>query len=122
VTILAITGAGIAASVFSDLLNLSNPTGLWQMMNLMQLFLLILLFDIYLPSKVLNILNANKYFSLSFSAPFVDMIPYGKPTFSYLNFSSSTSNYSILGVRSGSSLINFLCMAFVLMVIGVLHV
>jgi hypothetical protein len=55
-----------AASVASGMNFLSNPTGFWQMINMMQLFMLILLLDFYLPIKILDIFNSSSGFNIYF--------------------------------------------------------
>jgi cysteine-rich repeat protein len=118
----AFVGAGAIASVVSGVTNLSSPTGLWQMMNLMQLFMLILLFDIYLPVKVIDVLNSNNYFSLSFEVPLIEKIPYVAPSLVYLDFSPPKSNYNVLGIDSGSALLSVLSFTSLLIVIFLLHI
>jgi cysteine-rich repeat protein len=71
----AFAGAGAVASGVSGVTNLSSPTGLWQMINLIQLFMLTLLLNIYLPKKVIDVLNGNSYFSLSFKVPLISKTP-----------------------------------------------
>jgi hypothetical protein len=108
---------GAFASIASSFTSLSTPTGLWQMMNTMQLFTLIILLDLYLPIKVLNSLDWTKYSALAFDVPFIDGIPLLSEIISYLKFSSPQSYYPILGSYSGSSLINIICLFCILLVI-----
>jgi hypothetical protein len=103
-----LTWTGALASIVSGFQNLSTPTGFWQMMNAMQLFTLILLLDLYLPIEVLNILDWTKFSTLAFEVPFIDKIPFVFSAYEYLDFLPPQSYYPILGVYSGSSLINIL--------------
>jgi hypothetical protein len=113
---------GAFASIASSFTSLSTPTGLWQMMNTMQLFTLIILLDLYLPIKVLNSLDWTKYSALAFDVPFIDGIPLLSDIISYLKFSPPQSYYPILGSYSGSSLINIICLFCILLVIWMTHI
>jgi cysteine-rich repeat protein len=117
----ALVGVGVVASIISGVTRLSSPTGLWQMMNLIQLFTLIILLNIYLPNKVIDVLDANSYLSFSFKVPFIDKIPYFDSSLSYLDFSPQKSNYDIFKIYSGSSLLNILSLIILLMITGILH-
>jgi cysteine-rich repeat protein len=114
--------AGAAASVVSGLTSLSNPTGLWQMINTMQLFMLILLLDVYLPIRILNVYNASSGFNLSFDVSFITKIPYVGEVYEYLDFFSPRENYSMLGIGSGSTLINILSFILLLIVLAIIHI
>jgi hypothetical protein len=114
--------AGSAASVVSGLTSLSNPTGLWQMINTMQLFMLILLLDVYLPIRILNVYNASSGFNLSFNVSFITKIPYVGEVYEYLDLLSSKENYSMLGIGSGSTLINILSFILSLIVLAIIHI
>jgi hypothetical protein len=118
----AIAGAGAAASIISGMTSLSNPTGFWQMMNTMQLFMLILLLEVYLPIRILNVYNASSGLNLSFNISFITKIPYLGNMYEYLNFFSSKDNYSLLGVDSGSTLINILSFILLLMGVAIIHI
>jgi cysteine-rich repeat protein len=112
---------GAFISTIASSLSLLSPTGLWQSMNIMQLFLLIALLKIYIPDKILDILKAWKYFSLSYESPLNQDTPFISSTLSYLDFSHPNEKYEIVGVDSGSSLMNVLCLATTLLSIWVLH-
>jgi cysteine-rich repeat protein len=117
----ALVGVGAAASVISGVTSFSNPTGFWQMMNIMQLFMLIVLLEIYLPLKVLNVLNSSSYFSLSFDASYISDIPYLGPMYNFLDFMPPKANYLVLGVGSGSTLINILSLLLIMIGLGLFH-
>jgi cysteine-rich repeat protein len=118
----AIASAGAAASIISGLTSLSNPVGLWQMINTMQLFMLILLLDIYLPIRILNVYNASSGFNLSFDVSFITKIPYVGEVYKHLYFLSPRENYSMLGISSGSTLINILSFTLLLIAIAIVHI
>jgi hypothetical protein len=113
----AVATAGAAASVVSGLTSLSNPTGLWQMINTMQLFMLILLLDVYLPIRILNVYNASSGFTLTFEVSFIAKIPYMGDVYEFFNFLSPRESYSMLGIDSGSTLINILSLILLLMAV-----
>jgi hypothetical protein len=118
----AIASAGAAASIISGLTSFSNPIGLWQMINTMQLFMLILLLDIYLPIRILNVYNASSGFNLSFDVSFITKIPYVGEVYKHLYFLSPRENYSMLGISSGSTLINILSFTLLLIAIAIVHI
>jgi hypothetical protein len=116
-----LTSAGAVASIVSGFSSLSNPIGFWQMMNTMQLFMLILLLDIYLPIKILNIFKATSYFSLSFDVPFIPEIPFLCDVYDYLDFLPPKANYTIMGVDSGSTLLNLNSLLCILLCVVAFH-
>jgi hypothetical protein len=118
----AVATAGAAASVVSGLTSLSNPTGLWQMINTMQLFMLILLLDVYLPIRILNVYNASSGFTLTFEVSFIAKIPYMGDVYEFFNFLSPRESYSMLGIDSGSTLINILSLILLLMAVWMAHI
>jgi hypothetical protein len=117
----AVAGAGAAASILSGLTSLSNPTGLWQIINTMQLFMLILLLDIYLPIRIRNVYNASRGYALSFDISFIAKIPFLDDVYHYFDFISPRENYSMLGIDSGSTLINIISFILLLMAVGIAH-
>jgi hypothetical protein len=111
----------MAGSAVASSLNLSSPTGLWQAMNMMQLFMLLLLFGVYLPVKIENFLSSSSFFSLNFDLPFLRGIPYFGDMLTYLDFSFDNSVLEKSGVNSGSSFINFLCQIAIFLLIMLIH-
>jgi hypothetical protein len=109
VVIQILTGLAAVIAIISAILSLSNPTNLFQIINVIQIFMLIVLLDLYLPQKVLNILNSMNYFTLSFEIPFVNEFSYLNEFYDYLDFLPPKADYQIIGIESGSSLINILC-------------
>jgi cysteine-rich repeat protein len=117
----ALVGATVVASVVSGVTNLSSPTGLWQMMNLVQLVMLIVLLNIYLPKKVIDVLNANSCLSFSFKVPFIEKIFHLDSSLEYLDSSDSKSKYEIFGIYSESALLNILSFIILLTITGLIH-
>jgi cysteine-rich repeat protein len=117
-----VTAAGAAASIVSGLISLSNPTGLWQMINTMQLFMLILLLKVYLPIKILSVYNTCSVFNLSFDASFIFKIPYMSNVYESLDFFAPEDSHSMLGIDSGSTLINILSFILLLMGVAIVHI
>jgi hypothetical protein len=91
------------------------------MMNLVQLLMLIVLLSIYLPKKVLDVLNANSFLSFSFKIPFIEKIPHLNSSLVYLDSSVSKSKYEIFGIYSDSALLNILSFIILLTITGLLH-
>jgi hypothetical protein len=111
----------MAGSAVASSLNLSSPTGLYQAMNMVQLFLLLLLFGVYIPVEINNFLSSNSIFSLNFDLPFLKYIPYLGDMLTYLDISLNNSTLERFGVSSGSSLINILFQIAIFLLIFLLH-
>jgi hypothetical protein len=88
----------------------------------MQLFMLILLFEIDIPSRIVNIFDSTKYLSLSFKISFINEIPFISSTLKYLNFLPPNGHYDILGINSGSALVNIFSLLGILLLILFLHI
>jgi cysteine-rich repeat protein len=118
----AITGAGAILATWTSFSNLSYSTHLWQLINIMQLFMLILLFEIDIPSRIVNIFDSTKYLSLSFEISFINEIPFISSTLNYLDFLPPNGHYDILGINSGSALVNIFSLLGILLLILFLHI
>jgi hypothetical protein len=90
-----IAGAAIAGSVVASSMNMSSPTGLWQAANMMQLFMLLLLFGVYIPQRLEDYLTASNFFSLSFKLPFVQLIPYFGGFIDYIDYDMDDSKLEL---------------------------
>jgi cysteine-rich repeat protein len=66
--------AGMAAASMSSMLTFSSPSNVWQIGNLLQMFMLLLLLDVYIPAKVITFITTNIFALLSFQIPFLNEI------------------------------------------------
>jgi hypothetical protein len=84
--------------------------------------MLILLFEIDIPSRIVNIFDSTKYLSLSFEISFINEIPFISSTLNYLDFLPPNGHYDILGINSGSALVNIFSLLGILLLILFLHI
>jgi cysteine-rich repeat protein len=117
----AIAGAAMAGSAAASSMSFSSPSGLWQAMNMMQLFALLLMFGVYLPIKIKDFISSSSLFSLSFDLSFMKEIPWIGPHFTYLNFSQDNLILKNSGANSGNTLVNILFQLLLLTVTIFLH-
>jgi hypothetical protein len=105
-TAAVVAGAAMAASAAASTVSLSPPSGLWQAMNMMQLYLLLLLFRVYLPDKIKDFISSSSLFSLSFRLPFLYNIPYVGYFLEHIDFEQDNSTLKESGVVSGNIFTN----------------
>ena len=94
-----LTGVAVAASVALSIINLSSPTGLWQTVNLLQMFLLVLLMKIYLPLEIRSYILSNGFSLFVFDYPFIDKVGFLKEILDKSEFSQSNQRLSDLEVN-----------------------
>jgi hypothetical protein len=117
----AAVAAAMISSVVASSMSCSSPTGLWQMMNLMQLLLFLVLFGVYLPTPIKDMITSNSFFSLSLPIPHLQNL-YGIGNFfEFIDFESENSALKSLGAESGSTFINVLSQLLMLLLILIFH-
>jgi cysteine-rich repeat protein len=102
----ALAVAAMAGTAIASSANMSTPNGMWQSMNIMQLFMLILLLGVYLPKRVKNLLLANSFLSSSFKIPFIEHFYAVKNILGYFDFSQENPYLHSIGIESGSTFNN----------------
>jgi cysteine-rich repeat protein len=120
-TAAVIVGVAMAASVAASIVSLSPPSGLWQAMNMMQLFLLLLLFRVYLPDKIKGFISSSSLFSLSFKLSFLYNIPYVGYFLEHIDFEQGNSTLKESGVISGNIFTNIQAHLFAFTIIALIH-
>jgi hypothetical protein len=93
----------MAGSAAASSMSFSSPSGLWQEMNMMQLFAILLMFGVYLPIKIKDLIFSSSFFSLSFDLSFMKEIPWIGSHFTYLNFSQDNLILKNSGANSGNT-------------------
>jgi hypothetical protein len=116
-----VAGAAMAASAVASTVSLSPPSGLWQAMNMMQLYLLLLLFRVYLPDKIKDFISSSSLFSLSFKLPFLHNIPYVGNFLEYIDFEQDNTTLKKSGVVSGNIFTNIQTHLLAFAVIALMH-
>jgi cysteine-rich repeat protein len=117
----AAVGAAMIGSAVASLMSCSSPSGLWQMMNLMQLLMFLLLFGVYLPAPIKNMITSGSFASLSFSIPHLQNLYGIGHLFEFIDFECEDSALASLGAESGSTFVNVLSQIFMLLLIFILH-
>jgi hypothetical protein len=117
----AAVAAAMISSVVASSMSCSSPTGLWQMMNLMQLLLFLVLFGIYLPTPIKDMITSSSFFSLSLPIPYLHRLFGIGYLFEFIDFESENSALSSLGAESGSTFVNVLSQLLMLLLIFILH-
>jgi cysteine-rich repeat protein len=114
-------GAAMAGSAAASSMSFSSPSGLWQVMNMMQLFMMLVLLGVYLPTPIKDMITSSSYFSLSFEVPFIEQI-YGIGSFlTWIDFNNENSTLKSVGVQSGSTFRNVLSQLLTLLLIIMIH-
>jgi cysteine-rich repeat protein len=117
----AAVGTAMIASVVASSMSWSSPSGLWQMMNLMQLLMFLVLLGVYLPIPIKDMITSSSFFSLSLPIPHLQSL-YGIGHFlEFIDLESENSALSSLGAESGSTFVNVLSQLLMLLLIIILH-
>lgn len=121
-TTTAAVAAGVGASVASASLNASNPTAVWSLMNQLQLLILLLLVDTYIPDDVQGFIQGQDFAMFSFDFIPSTKIPYIKIPTDWMEFEQSNEVLKDLGVASRSTFNNSFSLILVIIGIIALHV
>jgi hypothetical protein len=113
----ALTGAAMAGATIASSINMSSPNGMWQSVNIMQLFVLILLLGIYLPQRIKDILTSNSFLSSSIKLPFIENLYGIKNMLNFFDFSQENSHLMAIGIESGSTFNNIFTQILLLIVV-----
>jgi hypothetical protein len=117
----AVVGAAMLSSVVSSSMNCSSPSGLWQIINLMQLLMFLILFGIYFPVPIKEMITSSNYSLLSLPIHHLQSLYGIGYLFEFIDFEQRDSALSSLGVESGSTFINVLSQLLMLLIILILH-
>jgi hypothetical protein len=111
----------MAASVVNSLMSYSSPSGLWQMMNLMQLLMFLVLLRVYLPIPIKDTITSNNFFSLSLPIPHLRSLYGIGHFFEFIDLESEDFALSSLGAESGSTFVNVLFQLLIFLLLIILH-
>jgi hypothetical protein len=106
VVIQSISGASIATSIIASFLSLSSPSGVYQSINILQLFMMMLLLGIYLPVKVINIIIASSFFTLLLPISHIEEIYLIGRLLKFFDLEQRDSGLQKLGVEYESTFRN----------------
>ncbi|CAI2369416.1 unnamed protein product [Moneuplotes crassus] len=129
--IVAMTGATeaaaalVAASVIlasaSSLLSLSSISSIFSIMNSLQLAVLLPLVPDYFSLKVLDILSGMGFAMFSFDFIKFKDLPFVEGLTNWVSYPQSDGYLNSLGMRSGSSVVNYLSLFAILILVGVIN-
>jgi cysteine-rich repeat protein len=118
---LAIDGVAMLSSLVASSIGCSSPNGLWQMVNIMQLFMFLILLKVYLPTPIEALITSSSYFAFTFPIiHFRSLYGIGH-ILELIDFKPTDSALSLLGAESGSTFINVLSQLLMLILIFILH-
>ena len=121
ITVQSIVGITMVFSVITSMLNVSSGSGIWLLINEVQLFFLLLLARAYIPDDVKLVITGFKFaLNPSFYFPFNTMLAY-KSVIDNFNFELSNYSLSYVGVSSDSSVYNTASFFVSLLVVIVCH-
>jgi cysteine-rich repeat protein len=117
----AAVGAAMIGSAVASLMSCSSPSGLWQMMNLMQLLMFLVLLGVYLPTPIKDMITSSNYFLFSLPIPHLQNLYGIGYLFEFIGLEQRNSALSSLGVESGSTFVNVLSQLLMFLMILILH-
>lgn len=100
---------------------MSSPNALWAIANQLQLLLLLIAMNVYLPKDVVEFITANAFANLS-----LDFIPFDKIKFinvsiDWFDADHFEPKYENIGHESGSTFVNLISMMSTMLLLGGLH-
>jgi hypothetical protein len=109
------------SSLVASSIGCSSPNGLWQMVNIMQLFMFLILLKVYLPTPIEALITSSSYFAFTFPIiHFRSLYGIGH-ILELIDFKPTDSALSLLGAESGSTFINVLSQLLMFILIFILH-
>jgi hypothetical protein len=117
----AVVGAAMVSSVVASSMSCSSPSGFWQMMNLMQLLMFLILLRVYLPIPIKDMITSSSFYSLSLPIPHLQSLYGIGHFFEFIDLESEDSALSSLGAESGSTFVNVLSQLLMFLLIIILH-
>ena len=120
--VLAGSGAGVAASAAISIVSGSPPTALYSILNLLQMVILFLIIDPFIPESLRIILEGNSLALLNFNfIPVVDL-PYVEIPIDWMDSEQRNEILQTLDINSESSIVNNLSLIFTFTLILIIHI
>ncbi|CAI2380915.1 unnamed protein product [Moneuplotes crassus] len=116
-----VTSSVVLASV-SSILSLSSVNSIFSIMNSLQLAILLPLVPDYFSPKVLDLLSGMGFAMFSFDFIKFKDIPFVEAISDWVSYPQSDEYLNNLGLRSGSSFVNYLSLMAVIVLVGIIHV
>ncbi|CAI2379341.1 unnamed protein product [Moneuplotes crassus] len=117
----SLIAASMIISVASSILSLSSLSGIFSMINSLQLLILLPLVPEFFSKKVMSILTGVSFTMLSFDFIKVKDIPLIVELTEWVSYPQSDEYLNEIGLNSGSSVINYLSIMAIAILIGFIH-
>ncbi|CAI2381325.1 unnamed protein product [Moneuplotes crassus] len=117
----AMVTSSVAIASASSVLSLSSVNSIFSIMNSLQLAVLLPLVPDYISPKVLDFLSSMGFTMFSFDFIEFKEIPFVKAISDWVSYPQSDEYLNNLGLRSGSSFVNYLSLMAVIVLIGIIH-
>ncbi|CAI2363161.1 unnamed protein product [Moneuplotes crassus] len=120
-TAAALVVSSVILASASSILSLSSINSIFSIMNSMQLAVLLPLVPNYFSSKVLDFLSGMGFVMLSFDFIKFKDLPFVEYLTNWVSYPQSEEYLNSLGMRSGSSVVNYLSLMVIIIIIGVFN-
>lgn len=112
----------VGASLVTSTLNTSSPSSAWSVFNQLQLLILFLLVDTYIPVDVRGYIEGQDFALFNFDfIPAVD-IPYINVPAEWMDFEQPDVNLAKVGVNSGSTFTNVFSLLLTIVILVAFHI
>ena len=115
-----VAGAAIA-SIAASALSGASPGSIFQIINLMQLFMFLILLRVYLPQKVIDFILGNSIFNMNIGLIGMDSIPIIKDLLFSLNIDHFNVPLHELDIKSVSTFYNLVSYLLIFPLIASIH-
>jgi len=115
-----VAGAAIA-SIAASALSGASPGSIFQIINLMQLFMFLILLRVYLPQKVIDFILGNSIFNMNIGLIGMDSIPIIKDLLFSLNIDHFNVPLHELDIKSVSTFYNLFSYLLIFPLIASIH-
>lgn len=114
--------ATMSINTISSMMSASSSQSIFASINQLQLIVLLVLYGVYLPGKVLNLIQSFNMSLLSLDIPSLPLFRSMSWFFIQFNYSQDNENLQIVGLSSGSTLINIMTPFFTALALVMLHI
>ncbi|CAI2380932.1 unnamed protein product [Moneuplotes crassus] len=119
--IVALVALSIVFSTVSSILSLSSINSIFCTINSLQLAILLPLVPDYFSPKVRDFLSGTDFTMLSFDFIKFKDIPFVETISKWVSYPQSDEYLNSIGMRSGSSVVNYLSLMAIFILLGIIH-
>ncbi|CAI2380919.1 unnamed protein product [Moneuplotes crassus] len=117
----ALASASVMMAGVSSALSLSSVNSIFSLMNSLQLAVLLPLVPEYFSPKVLALLSGMGFAMMSFDFIRLNDIPFVEEVSKWVAYPQSDDYLNSLGMKSGSSVVNYLSLMIIVCLVGIIH-